>query len=158
MAHHKTIRYIDQMCVKDGDIQVKNISPNGTYTLIVPVTNGGEEFNAERIVTLYMEFSYDEEDVILYHSPKSLLTSEDYIRITETIEAALLFEVEKEPEDDLTPNHSAAGTLLTGWMWEEWDDGSGDLKSPDGKRYFSYDRAPYANSGGIEFKTTEQDH
>ena len=45
-------------------------------------------------------------------------------------------------------------SLPSGWAWEEWDDGSGHLKSPSGKDFFCYDRAPYYNAGGIEYKET----
>lgn len=49
---------------------------------------------------------------------------------------------------------SPAKSLPHGWAWEEWDDGSGHLKSPVGKHCFFYDRAPYANEGGIEYQET----
>lgn len=29
--------------------------------------------------------------------------------------------------------------LPEGWFWTDYDDGSGDLESPDGKRFFGYD-------------------
>lgn len=57
-------------------------------------------------------------------------------------------------EDEITSSFSPAESLPSGWEWKEWDDGSGHLNSPVGKRYFSYDRAPYANAGGIEYKET----
>lgn len=38
------------------------------------------------------------------------------------------------------------------WKWNDYEDGSGSLRAPDGTSYFSYDRAPYANAGGIEYK------
>lgn len=47
----------------------------------------------------------------------------------------------------LTP----ASTLPNGWVWRDWDDGSGSLQSSDGTRYFLYDLSPYCASGGIEY-------
>lgn len=43
-------------------------------------------------------------------------------------------------------------TLPEGWEWKDFEDGSGCLKSPDGKRQFSYDMMPYAAEGGIEYQ------
>ncbi len=48
-------------------------------------------------------------------------------------------------EENLTP----ASDLPDGWTWNDYDDGSGSLKSPSGHRYYSYDmltqeyRLPY---------------
>ena len=48
-----------------------------------------------------------------------------------------------------------AATLPKGWCWDHYEDGSGGLRSPDGKLSFSYDFATsYAAQGGIEFKQT----
>ncbi|AZB08295.1 hypothetical protein EG344_05190 [Chryseobacterium sp. G0162] len=38
-------------------------------------------------------------------------------------------------EENLTP----ASDLPDGWTWNDYDDGSGSLKSPSGHRYYSYD-------------------
>lgn len=38
-------------------------------------------------------------------------------------------------EENLTP----ASDLPDGWAWNDYDDGSGSLKSPSGHRYYSYD-------------------
>ena len=86
MTDLDVLKYIDQMCVLDGELEIKNITKDGRYTLIIPVINGGMEFNEKQIATLNMEFSYDGEDVYLYNFPKQLLSSEDYIFITEEIE------------------------------------------------------------------------
>lgn len=43
---------------------------------------------------------------------------------------------------------------IDGWCWEDYD-GSGSLKSLDGKSYFAYDLAPYSSAGGIEYKADE---
>lgn len=34
---------------------------------------------------------------------------------------------------------SQAQGLPDGWTWREWDDGSGSLRSPNGKKYMEYD-------------------
>ena len=52
---------------------------------------------------------------------------------------------------------SSASTLPSGWRWVDYDDGSGYLQSPTEERYFSYDRAPYASQGGIEYRERAQD-
>lgn len=57
-------------------------------------------------------------------------------------------------QEDPSRHVFPAESLPSGWEWKEWDDGSGHLKSPSGIQYFSYDRAPYANEGGIEYKET----
>lgn len=44
-----------------------------------------------------------------------------------------------------------AESLPKGWVWQQYDDGSGHLKSPDGTNYFSYDW-----STG-EYKATPED-
>lgn len=108
MTDPKIIRYIDQMCVKDGDVEVKNIRMDGSYTLIVPVINGGVEFNEKQIATLDMEFSFDGEDVTLYNFPKQLLTSEDYIFICESIEDELLYPQLSNP----SPKHPDLDSVI----------------------------------------------
>ena len=55
------------------------------------------------------------------------------------------------------PHDVPASILPSGWHWVDYDDGSGHLQSPAGEKYFSYDRAPYANQGGIEYKEWAQD-
>ena len=62
------------------------------------------------------------------------------------------FEADSEPpEFALTPPETdetawyndykivPAGFLPDGWNWKQYGDGSGSLKSPDGKGYFGYD-------------------
>lgn len=44
-----------------------------------------------------------------------------------------------------------ANSLPEGWEWVQWWDGSGHLRSPDGKNYFGYDMSPYSMQGGIEY-------
>lgn len=95
MTDKKVIRYIDQMCVKDGDIKVKNIRKDGSYTLIIPVINGAEEFNQKQIATLEMESYFDGEEFVLLNFPKTLLSDDDYIAITTSLEAALLYNSSK---------------------------------------------------------------
>jgi len=48
------------------------------------------------------------------------------------------------PETDETPWYDdfkivPAAFLPEGWSWKQYNDGSGSLKSPDGKNYFGYD-------------------
>lgn len=45
------------------------------------------------------------------------------------------FYIEENIEENLTP----ATNLPEGWVWRDYDDGSGSLKSPDGYSYYSYD-------------------
>lgn len=40
------------------------------------------------------------------------------------------------------------------WFWCQYGDGSGSLRSPDGKHLFIYDLAPYHAEGGIEYQKT----
>lgn len=60
-------------------------------------------------------------------------------------------ECRKESIDAEKAMENTAG-LPDGWKWNDYEDGSGSLRAPDGTSYFSYDRAPYANCGGIEYK------
>lgn len=41
---------------------------------------------------------------------------------------------------------------LPGWYWQDYSDGSGCMKAPNGKSFFSYDRQPYSLTGDIEYK------
>lgn len=41
--------------------------------------------------------------------------------------------------DSFTKVKEQAKLLPGGWFWTDYDDGSGRLKSPDGKSFFSYD-------------------
>lgn len=83
MTDLEIIRYIEQYCVKTGDIEVKDIKEDGRYTLIIPVFNG--EYGEEQTATLDLEFTYDGEDVALYNFPRRLLTDEDYNLVSEAI-------------------------------------------------------------------------
>lgn len=51
-----------------------------------------------------------------------------------------------------------AKELPEGWTWIEYDDGSGHLEAPDGKRYYNYDLSPYHAMGGIEYRETIAKH
>lgn len=42
-------------------------------------------------------------------------------------------------EEDFEENLTPASNLPDGWTWNDYDDGSGSLKSPSGHRYYSYD-------------------
>ena len=72
-------------------------------------------------------------------------------------------EYEEEPEDSqecfdendvmgFSCNIFPATSLSSKWTWEQWDDGSGHLRGPEGESLFSYDLAPYQAAGGIEYK------
>ena len=41
---------------------------------------------------------------------------------------------------------------LPGWYWQDYSDGSGSMKAPDGRSFFAYDRQPYCSTGDIEYK------
>lgn len=47
-----------------------------------------------------------------------------------------------------------ANQLPAGWQWEMYNDGSGSLHGPNYERFYSYDLAPYATSGLIEYNAT----
>lgn len=47
-----------------------------------------------------------------------------------------------------------ANQLPAGWQWEMYNDGSGSLHGPNSERFYSYDLAPYATSGLIEYNAT----
>lgn len=44
-----------------------------------------------------------------------------------------------EYEKEFIPKIKQAESLPKGWVWKMYDDGSGNLESPDGKTYFDYD-------------------
>lgn len=44
-----------------------------------------------------------------------------------------------------------AETLPDGWIWHHSRDGSGALYSPEGDRYFFYDRSRYSVQGWIQY-------
>lgn len=47
-----------------------------------------------------------------------------------------------------------ANQLPAGWQWEMYNDGSGSLIGPNAERFYSYDLAPHATSGLIEYNAT----
>ena len=47
-----------------------------------------------------------------------------------------------------------ANQLPAGWQWEMYNDGSSSLHGPNSERFYSYDLAPYATSGLIEYNAT----
>jgi len=53
---------------------------------------------------------------------------------------------------DMLPFIKRAERLSDDWRWVMYQDGSGSLRSPEGTKYFSYDKAPYANVGWIEYQ------
>lgn len=53
---------------------------------------------------------------------------------------------------DMLPFMKRAERLPDDWRWVMYQDGSGSLRSPEGAKYFSYDKAQYANVGWIEYQ------
>lgn len=105
MTDQKIIDYLDQFCVKDGDIEVKAIDVrNGICSLVVPVFNGENEFTPHQIATLDFEFDFDGEDVTIYKFPKRLFSEEDRFFIEEEISDA--FSLAAEEREFLASNES----------------------------------------------------
>ncbi len=121
----------------DFFVDVKAISDTG-LVYVMQNGDGSTVFSNgdKRIDETWPDFEYDEGAVIQF-------VKETCLKIARS-------------EDDLTPHISKAATLPVGWGWEEWIDGSGLLRSPDGIVFFDYDRNPYANQGGIEFRATTE--
>ena len=86
------IKRIEQMCVKNGDISVKNVGFS-TLQLVVPVIVGDDEFNPEQIATFDLEYSIEDDGdgewAEIYNFPRKLLTNEDYNLACELIMEAL---------------------------------------------------------------------
>ena len=86
------IKRIEQMCVKNGDISVKNVG-FGTLQLVVPVIVGDDEFNPEQTATFDLEYSIEDDGdgewAEIYNFPRKLLTNEDYNLACELIMEAL---------------------------------------------------------------------
>lgn len=86
------IKRIEQMCVKNGDISVKNVG-FGTLQLVVPVIVGDDEFNPEQTATFDLEYSIEDDGdgewAEIYNFPRKLLTNEDYNFACELIMEAL---------------------------------------------------------------------
>lgn len=86
------IKRIEQMCVKNGDISVKNVG-FGTLQLVVPVIVGDDEFSPEQTATFDLEYSIEDDGdgewAEIYNFPRKLLTNEDYNLACELIMEAL---------------------------------------------------------------------
>lgn len=86
------IKRVEQMCVKNGDISVKNVG-FGTLQLVVPVIVGDDEFNPEQTATFDLEYSIEDDGdgewAEIYNFPRKLLTNEDYNLACELIMEAL---------------------------------------------------------------------
>ena len=86
------IKRIEQMCVKNGDISIKNVG-FGTLQLVVPVIVGDDEFNPEQTATFDLEYSIEDDGdgewAEIYNFPRKLLTNEDYNLACELIMEAL---------------------------------------------------------------------
>lgn len=80
------IAYLDQICEKNGEIEIKAINlKKGTYTLIIPVFNG--EYACNQIAELKrLEFTYDGDCIDLYGElPRRLLSDNDIAHIRQKI-------------------------------------------------------------------------
>lgn len=92
MTDHAIIKRIEQMCVKYGDISVKNVG-FGALQLVVPVIVADDEFNPEQIATFDLEYSIEDDGdgewAEIYNFPHKLLTNEDYNLACELIMEAL---------------------------------------------------------------------
>ena len=61
-------------------------------------------------------------------------------------------------DDNVTQENSdfqiiPAQTLEKGWVWHQFNDGSGSLHSPNDEKYYAYDMS--SNPGSIEYKESE---
>ena len=110
------------------------------------------------IIVLFFFCKYFKEVVQCILKPKSntvYCEDSDYFESDEFKEAnekARCESLEKEYSKTITK--TPAKTLPKGWVWVDYNDGSGHLESPDGFRYFSYDMetAEYWDiDGNIQF-------
>jgi len=61
--------------------------------------------------------------------------------------------IEEEVDETFEPHkRSQAESLPNGWIWTDYDDGSGGLEAPNGDSYFSYD------IDTKEYKIKDNDH
>ena len=59
-------------------------------------------------------------------------------------------------EQDFDCTVKLTETLPIGWLWVQYDDGSGCLRNASGQRFFMYDLTTnYVLLGGIEYKKTQ---
>ena len=78
-----TIKYIEAICSKDGEIEVEDVKKDGRYKLVIPLFNG--ELNCEEIIKLNMEYYFDGDEICLRKFPSKLLSSDDYYYVCERI-------------------------------------------------------------------------
>ncbi|MFC4686960.1 hypothetical protein ACFO4P_08430 [Epilithonimonas pallida] len=66
------------------------------------------------------------------------------------------------PDNIIPTNETQAADLPKGWSWNDYDDGSGSLKSPNGNSYYSYDlqtqeyRLPYGKNEWAGMKDVDE--
>ena len=65
-----------------------------------------------------------------------------------------VYGVQEPYESCNEPSHVPASYLPEGWMWVQWDDGSGHLTSPNGEKCFEYDLCTIP--GGVEYKESSK--
>ena len=85
MTDPNIVRFIDEHCVKTGEIEVKDIRDYGEVGIVVPVYNGTSEFAPNATAVLYLEFDWDGEEASIYNFPKNLLSDDDRIKVEEAI-------------------------------------------------------------------------
>lgn len=85
MTDPNIVKFIDEHCVKTGEIEVKDIRDYGEVGIFVPVYNGTSEFSPNATAVLYLEFDWDGEDATIYHFPKHLLSDDDLAKVQEEI-------------------------------------------------------------------------
>lgn len=78
---------------------------------------------------LLSKFSYENKNYEIYVSHSSY----------EELNTGTSIETYEYDEDCILPIKIQANTLPEGWIWTDYDDGSGDIQSPGGESYFSYD-------------------
>lgn len=79
----------------------------------------------------------------------------NYVSITIVRDYKAISNIDYEEEIDETFEHhkrSQSESLPNGWIWTDYDDGSGGLESPNGDSYFSYD------IDTKEYKIKDNDH
>lgn len=66
------------------------------------------------------------------------------------------------PDNMIPTNETQAADLPKGWSWNDYDDGSGSLRSPNGNGYYSYDlqtqeyRLPYGKNEWTGMKDVDE--
>jgi len=80
------LEYINNFYEKDGKIEVKDIDKKERLCIVsIPVIDGQEDIaDNHKVITIPIDYNYDEEDVDIYNVPK-MLDDNDINEILETI-------------------------------------------------------------------------